>query len=299
MRPVREGSMTTASPKRAILEVRSGAQAGRRVVLTPGETLRVGRTEVASLVIPQDPHLAGLHFELGWDGSKCLLRDLGSRDGTLREGEAVREGEVSSGSWLRAGETDFSVYFEAHTPPPKAPSPLDRAHTKALEVLSAEVEKGTLFAVLDAARSERVRFLLAEAVDEYRSLYDGIEAYTMAEVAPYVVRLQKDSHLLGRLVEEGWGQSWGVYFTSSAAFRDVRAHLQQLLFVKTKEDDRLLQFRFYDPRVLRIFLPTCTVRQKSEIHKQVDRFLCEDELGGVTSFSIGSLSSRGSRAAEG
>lgn len=291
--------MSAAAQKRAILEVRSGSQAGRRVVLTPGETLRVGRTEVASLVIAQDPHLAGVHFELGWDGSKCLLRDLGSRDGTMREGEAVREGEVSSGAWLRAGETDFSVYFEAHTPPPRATAAPDPAQEKALEALSAEVEKGTLFAILDAARSERVRFLLAEAVDEYRSLQDGLEAYTMAEVAPYVVHLQKDSHLLGRLVEEGWGQSWGVYLTSNAPFRDIRAHLQQLLFVKTKEDDRLLQFRFYDPRVLRIFLPTCTVRQMSEIYKGIDRFLCEDERRDVLSFSVSSAGSAGSRAAEG
>jgi hypothetical protein len=206
---------------------------------------------------------------------------------------------VSSGAWLRAGETDFSVYFEAHTPAPKATTPADPRREKALEVLSAEVERGALFAVLDAARSDRVRFLLAEAVDEYRSLLDGIEADTMAEVAPYLTHLQKDSHLLGRLIEEGWGQSWGVYFTSKAPFRDVRAHLQQLLFVKTKEDDRRLQFRFYDPRVLRIFLPTCSVRQTSEIYKDIERFLCEDERGDVLSLSRDSLGSPGARAAEG
>ncbi|HZF50791.1 MAG TPA: DUF4123 domain-containing protein [Polyangiaceae bacterium] len=283
--------MTTTAKKRAILEVRSGSQAGRRVVLTPGQTIRVGRTEQASLVIPQDEHLAGLHFELGWNGSKCLLRDLGSRAGTLCEGEAVREAEVASGAWLRAGGTDFSVYFEDHTP--GAPPPLDPSREEALGVLSAEVEKGTLFAILDAGRSARIRTLLAEAVDEYRSLHDGIEAVTMADVAPYLTRLQKDSHLLGRLVDEGWGQSWGVYFTSPAPFRDVRAHLQRLLVVKTKEDDRLLQFRFYDPRVLRVFLPTCTVRQTGEIYSDIERFVCEDELGGVLSFS------RASRAAEG
>ena len=277
--------MTIAAPKRAILEVRSGSQAGRRAVLTPGQTLRVGRTEQASLVIPHDEHLSGVHFELGWDGSRCLLRDLDSHGGTLRGGEPVREAEVSSGEWLRAGETDFSVYFEDHTPRREAPPPLDPAREEALGVLSAEAKKGTLFAILDAGRSERVRFLLAEAVDEYRSLHDGVAADAMAGVAPYVTRLQEDSHLLGRLIEEGWGDSWGVYFTSRASFRDVRAHLQQLLYVKTKEDDRTLLFRFYDPRVLRVFLPTCTVRQAGEIYSAIERFLCEDERGHVLSFS--------------
>lgn len=288
--------MNTPAQRRAILEVKSGAQAGRRAVLAAGQTLRVGRTEQAGFVISQDEHLDGVHFDLSWDGSRCLLRDLGSRAGTLREGEAVREGEVLNGAWLRAGGTDFSIYFEHHSPAPAAAGPLDSAREKALGVLSGEAAQGTLFVILDAGRSERIRGLLAESVDEYRSLHDGVEAVTTADIGPYLVRLEGDSGLLGRLIEEGWGHSWGVYFTSKAAFRDVRAHLQQLFFVKIKEDDRILQFRFYDPRVLRVFLPTCTVRQESEIYKEIERFVCEGEVRDVLSFSRGSGAQR---AAEG
>jgi hypothetical protein len=277
--------MTTATQKRVILEVRSGAQAGRRVVLAAGETLRVGRTDKAGLVLAQDEQLSGVHFELGWDGSRCVLRDLDSRIGTLCEGEAVREAEVKSGAWLRAGQTDFSVYFEDHTPALKARPPLDPVRETALGALSAEAEKGVLFAILDAGRSDRIRGLLAEAVDEYRSLYDGVEANSMATIAPYLVQIQKGSALLRRLVEEGWGDSWGVYFASGASFRDIRAHLQRLLTAKLKEDQRIFQFRYYDPRVLRVFLPTCTARQMGDVYGEIERFVCEDEGGAVLTFS--------------
>jgi hypothetical protein len=43
------------------------------------------------------------------------------------------------------------------------------------------------------------------------------------------------------------------------------------------EDKEELYFRFYDPRVLRIFLPTCDEDQLNEFFGPVDYFVCEDE----------------------
>jgi hypothetical protein len=37
-----------------------------------------------------------------------------------------------------------------------------------------------------------------------------------------------------------------------------------------------MYFRFYDPRVLRLFLPACTARQRSELTgTEIERFLVE------------------------
>jgi hypothetical protein len=44
-----------------------------------------------------------------------------------------------------------------------------------------------------------------------------------------------------------------------------------------KEDGEQLYFRFYDPRVLRVFLPTCDRQQLSDFFGPVDYFVCEDE----------------------
>jgi len=104
--------------RRAIVEVLWGPQKGHKVALPPGGTLRVGRTDRAELVVPQDAKLSGLHFELQWDGARCHVRDLASALGTQLGGQRVEEGWVPHGGWLRAGETDFSVHFEATTPPP-------------------------------------------------------------------------------------------------------------------------------------------------------------------------------------
>jgi hypothetical protein len=46
--------------------------------------------------------------------------------------------------------------------------------------------------------------------------------------------------------------------------------------VKTEEGEELY-FRFYDPRVLRIFLPTCDREQLKDFFGPVDYYLCEDE----------------------
>jgi hypothetical protein len=190
---------------------------------------------------------------------------------------------VRSGAWIRAGETDFSVYFEEHTPPPWNARPFapEAARAQALRELRAEAEKGALFAVLDAARDERIQVLLRESIDEHDSLYQGLKAETMAEVAPYLVKLRKDSSLLPRLIDEGWGGAWGVYFVCESPLRDVRAHFRRLLFVSSEEDAEVRYFRFYDPRVLRIFTPTCTVRQEDEFFGQIERFFCEDDVGGL------------------
>ena len=43
------------------------------------------------------------------------------------------------------------------------------------------------------------------------------------------------------------------------------------------EDGKTLYFRFYDPRVLRMFLPTCAPEQLAEFFGPVESFYVEDE----------------------
>jgi hypothetical protein len=88
--------------------------------------------------------------------------------------------------------------------------------------------------------------------------------------------LPVESTLLTRLVHEGWGKSWGLYLTSDRQFDDVRKHFRHFLIVST-EDRRELYFRFYDPRVLRTFLPTCTPDETDVFFGSVSRFLLEGE----------------------
>lgn len=114
-----------------------------------------------------------------------------------------------------------------------------------------------LYGVFDAARDEAVLRLLREGKGEHRSLYNGRRGESLAAVAPYLVALPPEGELLDRLIAEGWGKSWGVFLTADLPFDDLRRHLRRFLVVEA-EDGATFYFRFYDPRVLRPYLSSCT-----------------------------------------
>jgi pSer/pThr/pTyr-binding forkhead associated (FHA) protein len=272
--------MAANAGKRLIVAVSGGTHAGLKAVAEPGRVLRVGRAEPAEMVVPSDSLLSDLHLELAWDGTKCQLRDLKGGAGTLLGGQPVEAGEVSHGEWIRAGSTDFWVYFEDTTPPPpplapKSPEQVGR-EARVLGTLSGLTEP--LFAVLDAARNERILVLLRESVEEYRSLYEGTQGEAMAEMAPYLVHLPRGSRLLESLVREGWGQSWGLFLSSQRPFKEVRRQLRKFLLVKDSAN-RELYFRFYDPRVLRVFLPSSWPEQSRELFEGMGAYWLEGAEG--------------------
>ncbi len=265
--------------RRAIVQVRGGPMSWHKAILKPGQVLRVGRAESMGLAVPHDAKMSEAHFELSWDGSQGTVKDLGSSMGTRLGGERVKQGEVVNGSWLRAGHTDFVVYFERTTPPREPVEPLPTEQdalnkAKALEVLRAQ--EVPLYAILDAARSERILELLRESVEDCRSLYEGPQGEVLADVAPYLVRLPRESWLLEALVQEGWGSSWGVYLTSAQPVLELRRHLRKFLMVEAEGMEGRLYFRFYDPRVLQVFLPTCSESQRKEFFGPIQCFFCED-----------------------
>ena len=57
----------------------------------------------------------------------------------------------------------------------------------------------------------------------------------------------------------------------------MRHHLRHFLEVKLP-DDTQVYFRFYDPRVLRVFLPTCTPDDTNQFFgPMIQNYLVEDE----------------------
>jgi hypothetical protein len=216
------------------------------------------------------------HFELTWDGKRCQFRNLCGKTGTLLGGELQQEGEVPHGAWIRAGTTTFSVYREAETPTPQLEAPVLAGtvdgKTQVLSQLRAQPEP--LFAVLDSSIDPRILVLLRESVEECRSLYEGPQGDVLEDVAPYLVSLPKGSRLLESLVHEGWGRSWGIFLTSSRPFHEVRRHFRKFLMVQDNTGQELY-FRFYDPRILRVFLPTCTPQQTEAFFEGASVYLME------------------------
>ncbi|MEN8446404.1 MAG: DUF4123 domain-containing protein, partial [Cyanobacteria bacterium J06555_13] len=70
------------------------------------------------------------------------------------------------------------------------------------------------------------------------------------------------------------GNSWGIFLESFDTLEELQTHLRDLLLVKD-ETGRSLHFRFYDPRVLRTYLPTCNAAELATFFGPVARFYTE------------------------
>ena len=134
-----------------------------------------------------------------------------------------------------------------------------------------EAEGTFLFALLDAARDPRIYELLRRSDLEYECLFTGQLSVGLLAASPYLLRIVQGSTTCQRLIEQGWGQSWGLFLAARTGMREVRRHLRTLLEVRT-QDRKKLFFRYYDPRVLRTFLPTCDAVQFPQVFGPIQRF---------------------------
>ena len=97
---------------RVLLTVDSGPFEGRKILLQPGQSLKIGRTEWADFAVPHDAHMSGLHFAVRCEQAGCTLEDLRSTNGTLVNGQPVKQATLQDGDMLRAGRTQFQVQIE-------------------------------------------------------------------------------------------------------------------------------------------------------------------------------------------
>jgi hypothetical protein len=252
--------MPAARPRppapRLIVEVRWGPMQGQKASCPPGRRIAVGRAPTSDLAVECDEEMADLQFELQWDGRACALAHRGGDTETLLGGEAVFAGDVTHGQWIRAGTTDFSVYFEDEIPPPSVRDAAALARSE-LALAALDRDPGPLFALVDASRDDRVLELLRQSVEMYRSLYDGAEGETMAEAAPYLVAVPPGSNLRAALLREGWGRRWLTLLRSPRPLLELRRHLRKFLMAELEGGEDPVYFRFYDPEVLRVYMQTC------------------------------------------
>ncbi len=163
-----------------------------------------------------------------------------------------------------------------------------------VHTLFAEVQTGEcLVGVLDAARNFDIPNRLKSSNTENYCLYEGERAEKLWYVAPYVVRCEQKADFVQWLLNEGWGNSWGIFLVAKG-LEEIRDHLRKFLLVKVDgEDDKDFYFRFYDPRVLRTYLPTCTEQERKDFFGKTRCFLVEGPGGeSLLKYSINDPSVR-------
>lgn len=144
------------------------------------------------------------------------------------------------------------------------------------EVFPSAAEATHTLAIVDGASVPGLLGRLYRDRPRFACLYRGELPPDLAEVAPYLVGLTPEAPFTEWLLSEGWGRHWGIFARTTADFAAARRHFRRFLMVK-HPDGRSLYFRYYDPRVLRVFLPTCSTEQLQVLFGPIHRFLCEDE----------------------
>ncbi|MGL1935396.1 MAG: DUF4123 domain-containing protein [Fibrobacterales bacterium] len=137
-------------------------------------------------------------------------------------------------------------------------------------------EDSWVYAVLDGAHSPEILSHLGECFTRNDCLYEGVLTDDLKEVAPYLVRLRKEEPYTDWLLENMLSKNWGVFLKSDMPFKELRKHLRRFLRVKS-ESNKTMLFRWYDPRVLRKYLPTCNEDELTTFFGSIHCFIVKGE----------------------
>ncbi|HXX23701.1 MAG TPA: DUF4123 domain-containing protein [Terriglobia bacterium] len=143
-----------------------------------------------------------------------------------------------------------------------------------------------VWAVLDGARDKRVYSAVVGCYTDNCCLYSGDLPSELKLAAPYLVSLDPEDRTTRYILRHAWGNSWGIFLRSTASMETLRRHMKGLLMVKDYKGRRLF-FRFYDPRVLRVYLPTCWPAELEQVFGPVKAYLLEGaEEGTVVQYRV-------------
>lgn len=128
--------------------------------------------------------------------------------------------------------------------------------------------------VIDPARNPYPLLAARESGCETISLFTAAADSALHEVAPHLV-VPSGRGPFVRTWASLWGENTGFLFASDAPLAKVRKHLRRFLMVGAPGGERVY-FRFYDPRVLRAFLPACTPEEVQTFFGPIAEIACED-----------------------
>ena len=135
---------------------------------------------------------------------------------------------------------------------------MPRLQTRQLPVVQIRewAARGRLFAILDATDAPAVPVRARElGPSKAVSLYRGSAEEELWAIAPYLVHLDVDT--FEWIAAELWSSPWGILALADEPLESLRTHFRRFLIVEGPTGESWY-FRFYDPRVLAKYLPTCT-----------------------------------------
>lgn len=143
-----------------------------------------------------------------------------------------------------------------------------------------------LYVLVDMSRGAPYAYSVPSWAGGFLSLYSGQSRIELAEVSPYIGIIEKTEDFLEEMLENSSVRSSLVLLSSAEELDLVRAHLRKFLTIAL-ESGALMYFRYYDPRILRDFLPTCDSKQLREFFGPIDAFGVQGDVNkGWLIFSL-------------
>jgi serine/threonine protein kinase len=191
----------------AQIVVSAGPDKGRAFPLLVGEPLQVGRSQSTSTKL-SDPTVSRVHCEIEWDGKRATVHNVSS-SGTLLNGAAVTESELTLRDVLRIGSTELRLHIgseDATTvlpPPKKEHAPAESLNSLvgktlsnyAIEAMIAKGASGAIFRARDTTDDEHVALKVLQP--EFASSDEDMQRFIRAMKTvlplrhPNLVSLQK------------------------------------------------------------------------------------------------------------
>lgn len=142
--------------------------------------------------------------------------------------------------------------------------------------LASDTSSLGLYAVVDACQApELIDLARSKYGQPNRMLFKG-KAAALEEVesfAPFFITIDPETDFLDHWITYS-GKNAGVLFTSSVEPVRIFRHLRKI-FVVEDEGGQEHFFRYYDPRVLRVYLPTCTQEELRKFFGPIEAFCLE------------------------
>lgn len=293
---------------KGFLKIESGPHVGRTIELQRGQKLTVGRTSKSDYVVSEDNYMSGGHMQVEFDGAGCVVRDLGSSNGTFVNGARTSEGTAHPGDRITAGQTTmlFEVEADAAGPQPartaisiQVPAfagAAERTQTGPFSFPQPEpprppsTDKAPAYAEPPAPPSPAepltpVQSKLADLLEAIPdSLYALASPATTAKAEPLdsrpqsqkLVTISQDRPSIEKFIRETWSREECVLVTSPDAAGVVREHLARFTILHSTAGDEL-PFPLHDARVLRLILPGLTAEQARGFFGPISAFLAASE----------------------
>jgi hypothetical protein len=132
-----------------------------------------------------------------------------------------------------------------------------------------------VFAVVDADLCPQLLPMIERHQVPHACLLGPYHSPAESRRAPHLVQLDVASPFTDWLLS-GWGRCWGIYAVSRSPLPAMRDHFRSFLVVADPQGNPLF-FRYYDPRVLGVYLPTVNEPEAGIVFGPVEAYFFEQE----------------------